>query len=221
MSSIASSYVDLIALLISLLLLLAYHGALARKVRRNPAYTVQALTRIARADWVESIMREPGKEILAVQTLRNSTMAATFLASTSVLLIIGALTLSGQADKMESTWHSLNVFGGRYSELWMAKLLLILLDLFAAFFCFTVAVRVFNHVGYMVNVPEDLRHGAITPSVVAAHLNRAGTFYSYGMRAYYFVVPLVFWLFGPHFLLAATVGLVVVLARIDRTPKIV
>lgn len=220
MSSVASSYFDLLALLISAALMAAYHAWLARKVVKNPAYTVQAVNRIARAAWVESIMRGDGKEVLAVQTLRNSTMAATFLASTAVLLIIGVLTLSGQADKMESTWHSLNVLGGRHSELWMAKLLVMLLDLFAAFFSFTMAVRVFNHVGYLVNVPEDLRHGAITPAHVAVHLNRAGKFYSYGMRAYYFVVPLVFWLFGPHFLLLATVGLVVILARIDRAPKL-
>jgi len=220
MSSVASSYFDLLALCISAALMAVYHAWLARKVVKNPAYTVQAVNRIARAAWVESIMRGDGKEVLAVQTLRNSTMAATFLASTAVLLIIGVLTLSGQADKMESTWHSLNVLGGRHSELWMAKLLVMLLDLFAAFFSFTMAVRVFNHVGYLVNVPEDLRHGAITPAHVAVHLNRAGKFYSYGMRAYYFVVPLVFWLFGPHFLLLATVGLVVILARIDRAPKL-
>ena len=220
MSFVASSYFDLLALCISAALMVVYHAWLARKVVKNPAYTVQAVNRIARAAWVESIMRGDGKEVLAVQTLRNSTMAATFLASTAVLLIIGVLTLSGQADKMESTWHSLNVLGGRHSELWMAKLLVMLLDLFAAFFSFTMAVRVFNHVGYLVNVPEDLRHGAITPAHVAVHLNRAGKFYSYGMRAYYFVVPLVFWLFGPHFLLLATVGLVVILARIDRAPKL-
>jgi uncharacterized membrane protein len=220
MNPIASSYFDLLALLVSVGLMAIYHAWLGRKVAKNPAYTVQAVNRIARAAWVESIMRGDGKEVLAVQTLRNSTMAATFLASTAVLLIIGVLTLSGQADKMESTWHSLNVLGGRHSELWMAKLLVLLLDLFAAFFSFTMAVRVFNHVGYLVNVPEDLRHGAITPAHVAVHLNRAGKFYSYGMRAYYFVVPLVFWLFGPHFLLLATVGLAVVLARIDRAPKL-
>jgi uncharacterized membrane protein len=220
MSSVASSYFDLIALCLSCVLLLTYHLALARKVKKNPAYTVQAVNRIARTAWVESIMREPGKEILAVQTLRNSTMAATFLASTAVLLIIGVLTLSGQADRMESTWHSLNVLGGKHSELWMAKLLLILLDLFVAFFGFTMAVRVFNHVGYLVNVPQDLRHGAITPDHVAVHLNRAGKLYSYGMRAYYFVVPLVFWLFGPHFLLLATIGLLIILSRHDRAPKL-
>jgi uncharacterized membrane protein len=40
------------------------------------------------------------------------------------------------------------------------------------------------------------------------------------MRAYYFLVPLVFWLFGPHFMLLATVSLIFVLYRIDRAPKI-
>jgi uncharacterized membrane protein len=39
------------------------------------------------------------------------------------------------------------------------------------------------------------------------------------MRAYYFSVPLVFWLFGPHFMLAATVVLLAVLYHVDRTPK--
>jgi uncharacterized membrane protein len=40
------------------------------------------------------------------------------------------------------------------------------------------------------------------------------------MRAYYFIVPLVFWLFGPHFMIISTIGLLIVLYRIDRAPKI-
>ena len=60
----------------------------------------------------------------------------------------------------------------------------------------------------------------ITPAHVATHLNRAGHFYSMGMRAYYFLVPLVFWLFGPHFMLVSTIVLLMVLYRIDRAPKI-
>lgn len=40
------------------------------------------------------------------------------------------------------------------------------------------------------------------------------------MRAYYYAVPLVFWLFGPHFMLLSTLGLIVVLYRLDRAPKI-
>ncbi|MGE5468863.1 MAG: DUF599 domain-containing protein [Ignavibacteria bacterium] len=210
---------DIGGVAISALLVLAYNLYLARKERRNPAYTVRAVNTIARTAWVENVMRE-GKDILAVQTLRNSTMAATFLASTSVLLIIGVLSLSGQGDKLEATWHTLNLFGARHTELWILKLLLLLLDLFFAFFSFSMSIRVFNHVGYMINVPLALNHKAISPAHVASHLNRAGAFYSLGMRAYYYAVPLVFWLFGPHFMLLATLGLIVVLYRIDRAPKV-
>jgi uncharacterized membrane protein len=212
---------DLISFLISLLILISYNLFISYKIRKNPAYTVQAVNVIARTAWVEEIMQGSGKEVLAVQTLRNSTMAATFLASTAVLLIIGVLTLSSQGDKMEGTWHALNILGAKHAELWLSKLLLILLDLFVAFFSFSMAVRVFNHVGYMINVPLSRKLKMICPAHVAVHLNRAGKFYSLGMRAYYTVVPLVFWLFGPHFMLLSTVILVVILYQLDRAPKII
>src|SRR5512147_956720 len=120
----AISY-DLISLALSVFLLVAYHVYLKYKIDQNPAYTVQAVNVMARTIWVETIMHE-GKDILAVQTLRNSTMAATFLASTSVLLIIGVLSLSGQGDKLEAAWHALNAFGARHTELWILKLLFLL-----------------------------------------------------------------------------------------------
>jgi len=210
---------DVLSLALSVLVLVGYHVALGIKVRRDPSYTVQAVNRIARSEWVEHIMQE-GKDILAVQTLRNSTMAATFLASTAVLMVIGVLTLSGQSDKLETTWHSLNVFGARHAGLWTFKLLFLLVDLFFAFFSFAMSIRIFNHVGYMINVPLTNVHKVFTPRHVAGHLNRAGRFYSFGMRAYYFAVPLLFWLFGPHLMLMATLGLVYILYRLDRAPKI-
>ncbi len=210
---------DIAGLAISALLLGAYQYFLARKERRDPTYTVRAINALARTAWVETVMAE-GKDILAVQTLRNSTMAATFLASTSVLLIIGVLSLSGQGDKLEVTWHTLNLYGARHTELWLTKLLFLLLDLFFAFFSFSMSIRVFNHVGYMINVPLALGHKPFSPAHVAVHLNRAGHFYSLGMRAYYYAVPLVFWLFGPHFMLLATLALLFVLYRVDRAPKV-
>jgi len=211
--------VDIAGFVLSVVLLGVYHLYLHQRVKRSPAYTVQAVNVMARSAWVERIMKnEDG--ILAVQTLRNSTMAATFLASTAVLLIIGVLTLSEQGDKLGGTWHALNVVGATHAQLWLTKLLMLMLDLFAAFFAFSMSIRVFNHVGYMINVPKAAGHKSISPRHVAVHLNRAGRFYSIGMRAYYFLVPLVFWLFGPHFMLLATIGLIFVLYRIDRAPKI-
>lgn len=211
---------DVSSFLISVLLVTIYHAFLRRKVKKDPTYTVQAVNKIARTAWVDTIMQDEKNAVLAVQTLRNSTMAATFLASTSVLLIMGVLTLTEQEEKLEATWHALNMIGTINPTLWMTKLILLLLDLFVAFFSFSMAIRVYNHVGFMVNVPLRLNHKMLTPAHVATHLNRAGHFYSLGMRAYYLLVPLVFWLFGPHFMLVSTIVLLLVLYRLDRAPKI-
>lgn len=206
---------DLLYFIASALLLAAYHVFMRLRLRRLPTYTVQAVHDIARTAWVESVMQD-GRDILAVQTLRNSTMAATFLASTAVLLIMGVLSLSSQGDKLEGTWHVLNFFGATDPTLWLVKLIVLMLDLCWAFFCFTLAVRKFNHVGYLVNLPKDFEHPLITPRYVAAYLNRAGRYYSLGMRAYYFTLPLLFWLFGPHLMLASSVLLVLMLYHLDR-----
>lgn len=209
---------DLIAFGMSAALLAGYQLFLRLKLRGNPTYTIQAVNAIARAAWVETVMRER-KDILAVQTLRNSTMAATFLASTAVLLIMGVLTLTAQGEKLGETWHLLNVSGTTQSTLWLTKLLL-LLDLFVGFFSFSMSIRIYNHVGYMINVPLSLAHKAISPEHVATHLNSGGSFYSLGMRAFYYTVPLVFWLFHPTLMLVSTVVLIAVLFRLDRAPQV-
>lgn len=209
---------DFIGFAISAVLLGTYYGYLRwRTSRHDPLYTVQAVNAEARRLWVESVMRDR-RDILAVQTLRNSTMAATFLASTAVLLIIGAISLSGHGNDIEHALHSLNFSGAVDPALWLIKLVLLVIDLCIAFFSFTLAVRKFNHVGYLLNVPLALEHPVITPRYVADFLNRAAHYYSNGMRAYYFTVPLLFWLFGAHLLVVSSVALVFILYRLDRAP---
>lgn len=211
---------DAVSFAVCVLLLALYHLWIRYKVRHNPTYTVQAINRIARTAWVETMMSSGKPDVISVQTLRNSTMAATFLASTAVLLILGVMTLSGQGDKLGSTWHALNAFGATDAELFIVKVIMLLLDLFTVFFSFTMAVRVYNHVGYLINVPSSLNHKSLTPQHVAVHLNRAGKYYSIGMRAFYFIVPLIFWLFGPLFMLMSTLMLIVVLFWVDRAPDL-
>ncbi len=194
-----------------------YHLFLMVMVRRGHHYTFQAVVSRSRAAWAQSVM-EGGRDILAVQTFRNSIMAATFLASTAIFLITGVLTLSTQGDRLEGLWHALNVGGGAGPAVWILKILAILVDLFAAFLCFTMVIRFFHHVAYMINVPLGGRHGAVAPRLVIAQLNRAGHFYWLGMRAYFFLLPLVLWLFGPLFMVGATAALIVFLYRLDHMP---
>lgn len=209
---------DIISFALSVSVLILYHIYLRNKVRKDPTYTVQALNRIARTLWVETMMSSGKPDVIPIQTLRNSTMAATFLASTAVLLIMGVLTLSAQTQG--SALQVLNLYGATHPELWMVKLLLLLVNLFVAFFSFSMAIRIFNHIGFLINVPLELNHTSMTAQHVAVYLNSAGKYYSIGMRTYYYCVPLVFWLFGPLFMVLATVALIPLLYKHDRAPKI-
>jgi uncharacterized membrane protein len=210
---------DIASLVASVILLFAYHLYLRIMVSRNPHYSIQAVNSAARSAWVKSIMEDDSRGILGVQTLRNSTMAATFLASTAILLIIGTLTLSEQSDKLMGAWQSLNLIGSDHPGMWTAKLVFLLTSFLMAFVCFSMSVRLYNHVGYQMNVPARYRPPSINAKNVAIHLNRAGYYYSLGMRTYYFAVPLVFWLFGPLLMVLATLVLIAVLYHVDRAPQ--
>jgi uncharacterized membrane protein len=206
---------DVLALAVSAAVLAAYHLYLRIQIRRDPHYTVQAVHSEARTAWVESVMKDR-RDLLAVQTLRNSTMAATFLASTAVLLIVGTLSLSSHGGDVENALHALNIAGAVDPSLWLIKLILLILDLCVAFFSFTLAIRTFNHVGYLLNVPPSFDHPVMNTRYVAALLNRAAAHYSVGMRSYYFTLPLLFWLFSPYLMIACSVALVFVLYWLDR-----
>jgi len=198
--------------------IVAYLLYLRWRVRRDPASSALHGMHAARTAWVEGVMRD-GRDILAVQTLRNSTMTSSFMASTAILLIIGVLTLSAQGDKLSGTWHVLNVLGHDSSAIWLLKLLVMLFDLLFAFFAFCLSMRLYHHIGYQINVPADLRIGCAQPAHVAAELNRAAIYYRLGMRAYYFTVPLLLWLFGPLWMLGATALLLFFLYHLDRAPR--
>jgi uncharacterized membrane protein len=209
--------INVIAFGASAALILAYHLYLRARLRHNPAYTIQAVNAKAREAWVHNIMATKGKDILAVQTLRNSTMAATFLASTAILLIMGVINLIPRGNHVTPLMEALQrkALAGDLAQL---KLLPFLVVFVCAFFCFTQAVRLYNHVGYLINAGSTGEMSP-TPHLVASVLNRSGRFYSYGMRSYYLSVPLVFWLFGPWYLLGGAIGLVAVLHIVDRTPR--
>lgn len=74
---------DMVAFAVSCLLVLVYYLYLSRRTRRTPDSSVHALNARVRERWVEMVMRSGKMDILAIQTLRNSVMAANFMASTA------------------------------------------------------------------------------------------------------------------------------------------
>lgn len=217
------AFAEFVGLLTSALLLGGYHWFLRGQVRRDPNYSIQAVNDRARAAWVENIMSGDTPGMLAVQTLRNSTMAAVFLASTAILLIMAVINL-GHLDLnldqgLKGIVEQLDASAASHKGIdavRFVRLLPLLIDLFWAFFCFTLVVRANNHVGYLINTGDAGFRPA--PAYVAQLLNQGTGYYTLGMRAYYIAVPLILDLFNPYYMVAATLVIIAVLYHIDRAP---
>lgn len=101
-----------------------YHMHLYLKIHRAPLTTAIGITNHARHMWVEAIIRDK-RDILAVQTLRNQVMAATFLASTAILISLGSFSAAFRTGVFMEVSHALNLLGTKTETLWMFKLMLL------------------------------------------------------------------------------------------------
>jgi uncharacterized membrane protein len=211
---------DALAFTVSAVLVAIYYAALVARTRRDPTSSIHGVNELARSLWVKNVMANPSKDVMAVQTLRNFIMGASLMATTAAFLILGTLSLTGQVESISRSWHASSFYGSSSAELWILKVILLLADFIIAFFAFAMAIRLANHVVFMVNVPGTSSHPELSPEGVAARLNAAGRHFATGMRAFFFAVPLVFWLFGPVFFVVATMGLVLVLHRLDRSTSV-
>lgn len=218
MADLSFPIFDAAALSVSVGLLCAYWFVLRRRTRRDPGAAVHTFNRLVRARWADAMLNRQGTEITAVQTLRNSVMAASFMASTAILLIVGTLTVSSDLEKVGRSWTVL-VGGVHHASLVGVKVALLLGDFFLAFFCFSMSVRLFSHIGYMVGVKPANADDLVKTEIVATHLNQAGHYFSLGLRVFFSCIPLIFWFFGPIALAAATIGLLWILRLMDRFPR--
>jgi len=200
----------------SFLLLILYHLRLFYLVKRRPLETAIGITNHLRHHWVESVMQDQ-RDILAVQTLRNWVMASSFLASTAILICLGFISLTTSSGKMAEITPVLHSLVQEQRGLWLFKIMVAIVNFFISFFNFTLAIRYFNHVNFLINVPPSLAH-KITPEYVAGILTHATFHYTAGMRGYYVGVLLILWLFGPIWMLLGTIVMLLVLHYLDAKP---
>jgi uncharacterized membrane protein len=189
-----------------------------RQAEKNPRYSIHKVNATARRLWIENVMSNTGKDVMAVQTLRNFIMVSIMMATTASMLVIGTLTLTGQAENITRSWHVLGMGGSHSAYMWLIKVMCLLVVFIVAFFSYAFSMRQATHVLFMVNVPQSAYqlYPELSPERVGDKLVSAGNMIALGMRAYLFAIPLVFWLFGPVFFLLATMGLVATLHHLDR-----
>ncbi|KAG6508264.1 hypothetical protein ZIOFF_033638 [Zingiber officinale] len=183
-------YLDLVLVPLGLLLPLVYHLWLWYRVRSKPLHTIIGINSVGRRLWVEAVMKDNDKKnILAVQTIRNTIMGSTLMATTSILLSSGlAAVLSSTYSVKRPLYDS--VFGA-HGE-------------------FMVALKYAN---FLINVP--LSDSLVTVAYVADLLEKGFALNTVGNRLFYAALPLLLWIFGPLPVVFSSLTMVLILYNLD------
>ncbi|EJE54701.1 putative membrane protein [Acidovorax sp. CF316] len=194
----------------------AYEAWLAVAQRRTPGRLARTAHASLREDWFAAISAQPGSEILAVQTLRNSLMSATMTASSAVLGLMGALSLTAP------TLHSTLGVAVTGTAAWphvtprLAMELVLLCLLFASLVASVMAVRYYNHAGFIGGMPVGAPQRQRWAAAGAAYVRKAGLLYSWGLRQLMLLVPVVAFVLHPLAGVAGALLVVAALLRFDR-----
>ena len=189
-------------------MLLAYELTLLWAQRRNPATLARSAHANLREEWFAALSKQKGSEILAVQTLRNSLMSATMTASTAALGLIGSATLL--APSINSTFGTRDHLAHHLSARLVMELVLMGV-LFASLVCSAMAVRYYNHAGFILSMPVESEERKQWGPTAVAYLRRAGLLYSWGLRHLLLVAPLLVFIVYP---LAGPVASLLVVAAL-------
>jgi uncharacterized membrane protein len=200
--------------LATFVVLTIYHLYWLYQIRKAPLMTYKGITTHLRRMWVESIMKEK-RDILSVQTLRNWIMAASFLASTAMLIGLGLLSFLFKPEHITEIPFNFDLIFSKMKALFLAKLMLLMIHFFFAFFSFTLSIRYLNQVNFLINVPYDC-DPLLTPEFIAHTLDLGMNHYTLGMRAFYLSVVVTLWLFGPVWMFMGSLILVYILYKLDH-----
>lgn len=190
----------------TLAVLALYEAVLLLLRRWRPQRLASARHAGLREAWFVAVSSHKGSEVLAVQTLRNSLMSATMLASTAALALMGTVTLAAP---------SLHDDLANLSPRLVLELALLAL-LFASLVSSVMAVRFYNHAGFIGGMPVESEARARWTPTGVRYVRRAGVLYGVGLRQLVLVVPVVAAMLLPTSGPVAALLVVAVLYALDR-----
>lgn len=195
---------------------LVYHIYLIHRYRHHPERTTLGHNQLARRLWVRAVMAE-GRDTVAIQTVRNTIMSSSLLASTSLTLsAVVAAYLVNTVQKADET--GLELLGSIYLTP-LRKFFVVMLCFATAFYFYLQAVRACNHAGYIITVPSGTTVGGSSPfsaAYGAQLLERGANYNAAGTRAFYLAFLSVIWIFGPIPTFALMMAVLVHLYYSDR-----
>lgn len=163
---------------------------------------------------VQTLQDNEKKNILAVQTLRNTIMGSTLMATTSILLCSGLAAVISSTYSIKKPLND-TVYGAHGEFMVALKYVTLLLIFLFSFICHSLSIRFTNQVNFLINCPPESSDGVVTPDYVAELLERSFTLNTVGNRLFYAALPLMLWIFGPVLVFLCSVTMVPVLYNLD------
>ena len=206
---------DIIAIGVFFAAWLAYGVLFDGRLRRDDALNARMIG--LRARWMLRLLHRDNR-IIDSTLVGHTIHSAAFFASTTMLVLAGLIGVLGSADRIYAAIANISVLlGGGGQRLFEWKLVLLIGIFIYAFFKFTWALRQFNYfcvvIGSAPDVPED-------PAVAKAYARRMADVLTHavqelnaGVRAYYFAFAAFAWFLHPLAFIAATLLMVLILAR--------
>ena len=176
------------AALATVAMLVVYELAVVWAQLRQPMRLARSAHAALRADWMAAVSAQPGSEVLALQTLRNALMSASLTASTAVLGLMGAVSLI--APSLQAVFGESSPLAGHISIRLALELLMVTL-LCTSFVANAMAVRFYNHAGFIAGMPVGSDARLRWAAVGVVHIRRAGMCYSWGLRHMILVAPVL------------------------------
>ena len=142
-------------------------------------------------------------------------MAASFLASTAMLIGLGLLSFLFKPEHITEIPFEFTLIFSKMKALFLVKLMILMMHFFFAFFSFTLSIRYLNQINFMINVPVEC-DPLLTPEFIAHTLDLGMVHYTLGMRAFYLSVVVTLWLFGPVWMFLGSLVLTFILYKLDH-----
>lgn len=198
---------------LTVVVIVGYELVLSFTERRYPDRVARSSHAQLRETWLAAVAAQPGSEILAVQTLRNSLMSATMTASTAALGLMGTATLAAPSlhDALADTSDWSRLLAPRP----LLELLLLGL-LFLSLVSSVMSVRYYTHVSFIAGMPSGSAAKEQWLASGRLYIRQAGRLYSHGLRHLVLVAPVVAALLQPLAGPVAAILAVAMLRRFDR-----
>ncbi|KAH7844341.1 hypothetical protein Vadar_026987 [Vaccinium darrowii] len=201
-------YLDVVLVPTGLLIMFCYHLVLLHRHYRRPSTTAIGFDNHYRRHWVKNMMEIECKDRSQALTVINNNITAAFSLS-SISIVVSSLI--GTWFGTSTTFTSTLIYGDTSQSIIAFKHISLLICFLVAFACFLQSARCYVHSSFLITMPNaDIPKEQVQDAVVYA-----SNCWSVGMRALYFAITLLLWVFGPIPMFVSSLVMVAVLYKLD------